>query len=111
VSSDLKLGDLCVIVAPASADLIGLDCEIIGEEMEYQRKVLDTPLLECWHYCIGFKVRTSDGRRFAIERICLRKKPPMSDDDRGEPRADFTPAAAEFVEDLQRRLTKHTEPA
>jgi hypothetical protein len=108
--SDLKVGDVCVIVAPASVEMIGLECEIIGEEKRYERKVLDTPVLECWHYCEGFMVQTVDGRRFAIERICLRKKPPEGDD-QGEPRADFTPAQPEFVEDLQRRLTKQTETA
>jgi hypothetical protein len=107
--SDLKVGDVCIVVAPATADVVGMECVIFGAEQEHRKKASETELVEIWWCCFGFHVRLADGRHMAIERACLRKKPPKSDD-QGEPRTDFTPADQDFREDLQRRLTTTVTP-
>jgi hypothetical protein len=109
-SGDLKVGDICIIVPPA-VNNIGAECEIVGPEQQHEVRVLNAELFEVWIWCFGFKVRiTGTGKHFAVDRRCLRKKDPPKEDD-ATPRDDFVPAQPEFIEDLQRRLTKKPEIA
>lgn len=108
MSNDIKVGDVCEVVASPDGipTLLGQDVEVIGPEKNYSQDIGGVITL----YCFGFMVQSAAGKRYAIARECLRKKPPKTDD-QGEPRTDHTPADPEFIQDLQRRLSKTRETA
>jgi hypothetical protein len=82
MNHDIKVGDVCVIVSPASSQLVGSECEVIGPEKVYERKIASTGSLDVIAWCNGFLVRVAcDGKRYVLERQCLRKKRPPADDD------------------------------
>ena len=95
MTDDIKVGDVCVIVAPASHALVGSECEVIGEEKTYEKTIITSEAFEMVAWCRGFLVRVAiDGRRYCIERRCLRKKRPPADQDQvvrqqTVPREDF----------------------
>lgn len=104
MSSDLKVGDVCVIVIAAPA-WRGLECTVISGLMPSKGRpgtlVHDVEVPHA-------PEPSQPGNRWVIEPWRLLKKPPPSDDPGGLS-TDFTPAQPEFIEDLQRRLTKVTE--
>lgn len=111
---DLKVGDVCIFIGgdgSALPYLVGSECEIVGEEREYTKKISATDALEVLIVCFGFKIRAAaDGKHYICPRRFLRKKDPPKEDD-ATPRDDFIPAQPEFIEDLQRRLNKKPEIA
>lgn len=112
MSSDLKVGDVCVIQLPpgsceACARHNGAECSIVALESPGIRVGCNRkPELGSFYLVEVAGVPLP----MALRREELRKKPPKSDDD-STPRTDFTPCEPSFVEDLQRRLTTTKEHA
>lgn len=112
MSSDLKLGDLCVVVATCCDSkhrYLGIECSVVA--------YYDGPV-ECRKCGTRFEdcvlvtspaLPTAPRHGRAVTRRFLRKIEPPRDDD-ATPRTDFTPAPERF-EQLVERLTRSTEVA
>lgn len=118
MSNHIKVGDVCEVVATCceySAQCKGLECTVTGGRAfshfrcdcgfttsQYVFVEYSNPPPLCDHLGLG--------RRPSVPLCFLRKKPPKQTDD-AEPRLEHVPADPEFIEDLQRRLSKTKETA
>lgn len=95
-SQDLKVGDLCIVVAPAGEKYRGRECEIVGPHQVYEKRIASTNDFDMVAWCEGFLVRMTDNRAAVVfEAQCLRKKPPP----------------AKFVEEFKREIARTPEHA
>lgn len=89
MSNDIKVGDVCLVLAGPGPSLT--------PEIDGHTVTITGPEQLRWfgsHGCFGFEITTSDGVRYCVHRLYLRKiDPPTSDD--SIPRTDFKPADPE----------------
>jgi len=104
----LNVGDVCIVRLPADRSCV--QCQLInGRECTIKHVAVPALRIGCngmhelgrFYFCEVQGV----GHTAALHRSELEKKQPPKQDD-AEPRADFTPASSDFVEDLQRQLNK-----